>query len=378
MSIRVLPPVQRQPSLAELLGAGVGRGLETGITGAMEERAQMRQLRAQEEEKRRSQMERQRELMGLYQMLSGREYGVEPGMITPTEREIAEERIVPERREEKREPIEPAIPSEESVAAMTMLDPNLGRLMAQERKQAIQAQREEKKAVTQKEQFLIKQNQKKYEEIVKDLQTNEAEQMRLERLDELSESGQIAPAWRIWPFYSEGKLKTPFLFSPETQEFMKIVADFTRGARDSFGARVTNFELGVFLQKLPSLMNTPKGRKMIIHNLSTMSQLNELRDKGIKEAFDEAGGLGKITFDQAEKRMRQKYGKEIQRLKKEYIKPSITAKEAKIAEKQKPAKSKQMEGYTRMIDPRTRREMWIKNEDLDEARGAGWKIVGKR
>lgn len=375
MPIQILP---RTPSLGELLGAGVGRGLETGIQSRLAEASRIRQLRAQEEEKRRSQLERQRELMGIYQKLSAGDFGIQPEVTSTPEGIPAEE--VEERREpaERREPEEPFIPSAESVATMSLLDPNLGRVMAQERKQALQAQREREKGVSQKEQFLIKQNQKKYEEIVKDLKTNEQEQMRLERLDELSESGKIASSWKIWPFYKEGKLSTPFLFSPQTQEFMKIVADFTRGARDSFGARVTNFELGVFLQKLPSLMNTPKGRKMIIHNLSTMSKLNELRDKGIKEAFDEAGGIGKITFDKAEKRMRKKYGKEINELKREYIKPSITAKETKKAEKQRPAKSKQKEGFTRMIDPVTKKDMWLKNENVERAKEAGWRLVGRK
>jgi len=174
-------------------------------------------------------------------------------------------------------------------------------------------------------QFLIKQNQPKYEESSKRVEALGDDALRLEKLKGLEESGKIDPQWKTAIFFKDGKLRMPFLFSPETQEFTKVITDFVRGAKDSFGARVTNFELDVFLQKLPSLMNSVEGRKAIRQNLETINSLNMLNEKGIIDAFDEAG-LGNINISQAKKIAERNNKEEIQRLKKEYINPQGTRK----------------------------------------------------
>lgn len=201
-----------------------------------------------------------------------------------------------------------------------------------------EAQARERKLQSQEKQFLTKQNQPLYSKATDKLEEIEGEQLRLGRLEELSNSGKIAKSWIVQPFYKDGTLRAPYLFSPETQEFMKIVTDFVRGAKDSFGARVTNFELNTFLQKLPSLLNSPKGRQAVINNLQKMAKINELYNKGLVEAYDEQG-LGKIDQSQAKKIARQKYGKQIQELKKEYIKPSQTNKLSQEGMKQQKGKT---------------------------------------
>lgn len=55
--------------------------------------------------------------------------------------------------------------------------------------------------------------------------------------------------------------------TPETQEFEKLSAEFVRGAKDVFGARITDADLNAFMKMVPTLANTDAGKMAIIRNL---------------------------------------------------------------------------------------------------------------
>lgn len=86
--------------------------------------------------------------------------------------------------------------------------------------------------------------------------------------------------------------------NPDTQRFIKTIYDFTTQAKDSFGARVTNFDLTTFLKRLPGLMNTYDGRKQIIEQMKLINQLNSLYSNSMKDVFTHYG-LGKIPYEKA-------------------------------------------------------------------------------
>lgn len=57
------------------------------------------------------------------------------------------------------------------------------------------------------------------------------------------------------------------VYAPGTEEFEKLIQDFTRNAKDVFGARVTNMEFDQFLKSIPSLLQTDNGKKAVIRNM---------------------------------------------------------------------------------------------------------------
>lgn len=74
--------------------------------------------------------------------------------------------------------------------------------------------------------------------------------------------------------------------NPETQLYVKNLKQFLKGAKDFFGARVTNFDVSSFMAQLPSLLNNEQGRRVILKQMELVNELesihaNEL-DKGIK------------------------------------------------------------------------------------------------
>ncbi len=74
--------------------------------------------------------------------------------------------------------------------------------------------------------------------------------------------------------------------NPETELYVKNLKQFLKGAKEFFGARVTNFDVSSFMQQLPSLLNSEQGRRVILKQMELVNELesvhaNEL-DKGIK------------------------------------------------------------------------------------------------
>ncbi len=74
--------------------------------------------------------------------------------------------------------------------------------------------------------------------------------------------------------------------NPETQLYIKNLKQFLKGAKDFFGARVTNFDVSSFMQQLPSLLNSEQGRRVILKQMELVNDLeaihaNEL-DEGLK------------------------------------------------------------------------------------------------
>jgi hypothetical protein len=131
------------------------------------------------------------------------------------------------------------------------------------------------------------------------IQGIEAEKDALNILSELSPQIKGWQKLNINP--STGELIIPALASPEAQRFVKTINDFTTKAKDSYGARVSNFELDRFMKRLPTLANSPEGRTQIIRQMQIINNINAARELALDQVIDEHGGIRNIDFDQAER-----------------------------------------------------------------------------
>lgn len=144
----------------------------------------------------------------------------------------------------------------------------------------------------------------------------ESEGSGIDQLENLNKSGKLPKGIGRLNVKSDGTLRLPFLANPETELFVKTLNEFTTKAKDSFGARVTNFELNRFLQRLPSLMNSEEGRQLIINQMKYINQLDQLKESSLVKAFEKSGGSRKIDLDTAKGYARKIRAKEEQRLRK--------------------------------------------------------------
>jgi len=128
---------------------------------------------------------------------------------------------------------------------------------------------------------------------------------------------------------AEGRLRLPFLASTEAQRFVKTVNDFTTQAKDSYGARVTNFDLNQFMQRLPTLLNTKKGREQIISQMELINDINSVYYKNLKNTYDKSGGVRKIDADTAESIADKSSEPQINKLQKKFADISLSSYETK-------------------------------------------------
>ncbi len=183
---------------------------------------------------------------------------------------------------------------------------------------------EEKKIRTDKEKQFFKMNEPKLMEISDTLNKLEMEDARYDRLNTLFSDPSKFPSSLTAAIFSKDGQINDLVYSqltPEAQESIKLIIDSTSNIKDTYGARVTNFDLQTYLKKLPSLLNSPEGKMRVLRDLKIMNQLNQMHARGIQKIFEDAGGSDKIPYSTAEAKYKKEFGKQEKELRDKFINP---------------------------------------------------------
>lgn len=165
---------------------------------------------------------------------------------------------------------------------------------------------------------LLKDNNDFYQELSEKVRSTDNELMRYNQLERLNESGRLPEDLGMLNInWTTGDIRFPRLANPETQQFVKTINDFTVAAKDSFGAVVSNFELGAFMKRLPTLANSEGGRRAIIKQMQSVKKLDRLYEDSIKQVYDHYG-MQKIDRATAERIAEDLRADDEKRLKQEF------------------------------------------------------------
>ena len=197
----------------------------------------------------------------------------------------------------------------------------------------------------------------------------EGEALSIGLLQELDATGKVGKGLHKLNINPKtGDLIIPQAGTREEQLFVKTVNDFTVKAKESFGARVTNFELDRFMQRLPTLANSPEGRGLIMRQMQIVNQINQLEKKEIEKVFDQYG-VRNIDYPEAQKIARSRIEKPKEELRKEYFNLEQVAKKEEEEFISKLKKNVQ-EGFILMKKPDgTYKQFPEKNVNLLEEKG---------
>jgi hypothetical protein len=162
------------------------------------------------------------------------------------------------------------------------------------------------------------------------LKLAKSESDALSLLDRLDATGKLPEGiGRLNIMPQSGELIFPAGANAETQLYLKTINDFTTKAKDTYGGRVTNFELERFMKRLPGLANTKEGRALITKVMRNFSKRNELQHKTLVDIYREKG-THKIDPVQAEYLAERRMQVEMDKLKSEF--DSIIPEEEKTSE----------------------------------------------
>lgn len=224
----------------------------------------------------------------------------------------SDQTIVPSKKNSTKQ----AIPTEEDILKASLINPELGKRLSEFRESAIKNQ-------TEKEKRYYKFNEPIATEANKRLQNLEIQDARFERLEELNKNysdkfpSRLTAAW----FSKDGQINKvgQALLSDEAQEFVKLVQDNLSEAKDTFGARITNFDIDAFLRRLPSLLNSAEGRARVLRDLRLINQINRDHAAGVLSIFRENGGTDQIAYSEVENIYRERNKDKIANWKREFV-----------------------------------------------------------
>lgn len=137
-------------------------------------------------------------------------------------------------------------------------------------------------------------NQKELKEVRDKKKARTESLIRYNRLSTLNDSGKIPSGISrlvINPSTGEpyGVASLLGVVNKETQDYVKTMNDFLSHAKEFFGARVTNFDVQAFKSRLPSLLNTEDGRRMIIEQMKLMEELQVVHDDELEKGLKHYG-----------------------------------------------------------------------------------------
>lgn len=78
--------------------------------------------------------------------------------------------------------------------------------------------------------------------------------------------------------------------NPQTELYVKNLKQWLKGAKEFFGARVTNFDVTSFMAQLPSLLNSEQGRRLILKQMKYVNDLESIHNNTLNDALKKYGG----------------------------------------------------------------------------------------
>ena len=202
-----------------------------------------------------------------------------------------------------------------------MLTPQMANMIQKERlaKEKLLAHKEELSEKQRVEAFKLTKDERR--QILQEAQQADRDLRDLDRFEELMSEGKTDTPGYV-EFLKRSGLDIPTLMSPGSQEWEKLASSFIRGAKDTFGARVTNFDLENFLKSIPSLSQSPEGQKRVIAGLKQVKRAQRERAETLKSVMRENKGIPPLDMlEQIDDRMAPKLDKIAKQFKTDLAKP---------------------------------------------------------
>ncbi len=82
----------------------------------------------------------------------------------------------------------------------------------------------------------------------------------------------------------------PLAYSKDAQEFDKLSKDFLKNVKSFVGSQVTQGEIQMFLDTVPTLMQSDEGKKAVIRNMKILNRINHNINQATEAIIEEHGG----------------------------------------------------------------------------------------
>jgi hypothetical protein len=179
--------------------------------------------------------------------------------------------------------------SDEDIIKATATDRDIGNALAKAKETATRKTLGDKKEVTES----FKENQDYITKVYDAYEDSLRREAIFDRMDQLEDSGELSDSGMV-NFLELIGLKPEWLKNPANEEYSKLSLDLLGGGtlQADYGSRVLASEFKVSLQRIPTLSQTPEGRKQIKENIRTMLLPAKLKQERMTYYIDKAKRTG--------------------------------------------------------------------------------------
>jgi len=214
---------------------------------------------------------------------------------------------------------------------------------------------------------LSKQNYAHVAEVAKRMEGFEDETRDYQTLMELNESGKLPTGLEKFNVdWNTGDLRYPALANAETQAFVKTINNYVMKIKDVFGTRITNFEIQTFMKRLPTLANSPEGRRMILDQMKDLTDLRKMHAESISEVYKKYGqdGIDRQKVEEIARDLTKYKGAALaKRINESELKQNVLEAQADVPE-----------GRVVVINPDGKTVQYVAEKNVDKAKQRGYRI----
>lgn len=290
MPIQVLPPARDFASeFGAAIGGGLGSGFSQGFSNSLERNHEIRKI---QEEYKNKNKQMALKLQGNKNITDDleKERGLTPGSLSAYETDPRLAETVSRPKEKKltqsSQPIDPeqlkiiknVRDSEEFKNAdplkkyQLMTDANVSKENAQA--EADIAYKGDTLA-NQKFESSYKAQEDFIDEVTKSYRAFETDtKPRLMQMQHMDPEDLIGPTANV--FLESMGIPLGALSDPSSELYNKLSQDLLKGLPETYGSRILKVEVDNFLKTIPTLMNSPEGRRMISSNMLKLGEMKEI------------------------------------------------------------------------------------------------------
>lgn len=297
--------IQERPSLGALLGQGLGQGASSAVQGIIDQRLKNMQMQQQRDMQKRT-------FMGVPGMTS--ELADFLAMLDPKSQATVLSNL-PELMQQFGQPsgagaataIGDAMPDQAAANVANQNKANMpdAQTIANSFKTAAQKRAEQdirikEESLAEKkrmgdlavDKFNAQQTQK-FVDTNEDLAKSTEEDRRvLAQMEQLNKEGLINPS-KAFVLQALGLEDVAALSNPASEQFKKLQNYFLRNLKNVFGGRITDREVTLYMQGIPSLFNSEEGRRRIIEDLRMINNIRRIQVQEYKNL--QKAKKGKLT-----------------------------------------------------------------------------------
>ncbi len=174
---------------------------------------------------------------------------------------------------------DPSQLSDADIAQATALDPNLGRILQSQKDVSLREKREEEKGKIQQkiaeekiDYQSFKDNKDYTEKVLSGYESYKRDKAVLSQMASIAKKEGSLPAPMTVSFLNKIGIPLGVLQNPDAEQFDKLSQELMRGISGVYGSRILQSEVQNFMRSIPTLLNSPEGRKRVIDQWNILNE----------------------------------------------------------------------------------------------------------